>query len=294
METIKLELGDYNVAVEINNSGIKEKKHIDYDELSKVFSSQNVYESGILPGEYGMKYIYEGDNDKSLYVYTEPAHEIKYTNANFSEYVDEDDYIDEDGDFDEDGYYEAIEELKAEIADKGYKSLTPSLMWVVLKESYNFTVYVFALKDPVFFGTEKLYFAPFGNIYANEQKVCWGNDTSLSIPSIQALQTLSFTFFKDFENYDLSTNRIKDFKRKSGYDGNRPEHLHMEVNRMYKEENVTDEEALEYIHKAMKPIKTSSIYNAEGVRQTSSDENDALQFNEVIDYFKGLLRKGTF
>lgn len=239
----KINLNEDYIELDIAKNTTKTKKLISYEEFSKLFSSTNTFDSGLLPGPFGVRYIKETSDGKTVYVYLEPAHEILYRFQEDEIYYD--DYDDED---------EYEEELLESVTE--YKSYTPILLWVVRTRYQRvLDTEVYAMKEPVFTGFEELYQVPFGNVYTGSQKVCWGRH-ELMIERPSQIQGISHSFFNNYENYDLSSDRIKEFNRVSGCKGYKPIHLHKEVSeRLKNEEDFDENKALELIHNTLLNIR---------------------------------------
>lgn len=255
-KTIQLEMKEAYVDVKVNESGLVNEKIISYNQLSSAFSNKTLYTSGILPGEYGVKYIRKTDNSTIVF-YTEPAQTINY----------------QFGEYDDDGEDEV----------STYDSVAPILLWrVELFENEHTSTRLYALKTPIFTGKEYIYQAPFGNIYEGDQNICWGNN-HIRIPSLQAIQGLSFSFFNAYENYDLSQDRIR-------HDGEmyNPRDLHEYISDNIQYNNMSEEEALECVHEMMQPLTVNMYKHREldiwDAGEDRYDEVDVMTFDELIKY----------
>src|SRR5574344_1401812 len=235
----KINLNEDYIELDIEKNTTKINKLISYEEFSKLFSSTNTFDSGLLPGPFGVRYIKETSDGKTVYVYLEPAHEILYR-------FQEDDIYYED--------YDDEEEIEEELLESAteYKSYTPILLWVVrMRGQRVIDTEVYAMKEPVFTGFEELYQVPFGNVYTSSQKVCWGHH-NLIIERASQIQGISDTFFNSYENYDLSSDRIKEFNRLSVCKAYKPIDLDKKLSeRLNNEEGFDKKKALEFIHNTL-------------------------------------------
>lgn len=264
MTEIELKL-DNHIQAKINEDGVSQYKVLSYEQLSQLFQQTERYDSGMLPGEYYLQRLIKQPNS-TFYLYTEPARVItlEYSLMSYYDEVDRDDYYDEDGDFDEDAYEEAVDEYRQEHQldnDNKYQFTVPITVWMVernergdLRDSR-----MFSLKSPIYTGNEKLFYAPFTNIYTSSygrpHSVCWGDNT-VNLPTVKAIQGLSNTFFSAPANMDLSNGRVNEFRR-SKFENTRgfnPLHLHMETDKRLKD-GESPAEVLEFTHTTLKPTE---------------------------------------
>ena len=276
MNGINLQLNENYVTIDIDKQGYRQQKLIRYEDFAKGFAQTVSFDSGMLPGEYGVKYIKQMNNGSKKIIYVEPAHRIDYKFFSDDD-IDRDEFYDEYGEFDEEAYNQEKEERydKQDIFD----SVTPILVWVIEFErnSTHPAVRLFAMKEPPVIGLEKVYRAPFGNIYGDTNYVCWGNE-NIYVPTLQSIHGISFTFFNDFENLDLVYNRIKHYTRENGFDADKPVHLHKENHELFKQ-GKTEEEILERVHNVMIPWSLDTDNS-----QVLIDD-DAITFNELINQY---------
>lgn len=243
MENISLSLKDDYVEVKIEKDGLIENKVIDYETYIDLIKDEKEYDSGILPGEYGIKYIHETINGDTIYIYVEPARKIKYR------------MLDTDI---EDDYEE-------------YESVTPILVWYIFKNREGYIKpKVFAMKNPPFMMNESIYRAPFSNIYESGE-ICWGNAVTPVLNTPLKIQGLSYAFFNGIDNFDLSEGRISEFERSSGYNGFTPAHLHSDIGEQLSEGSLTIEDALEKVHSVLIQENKYSYYRSEEYDLTFSD-----------------------
>lgn len=248
-----LQLKENYVEVQIEKNDMVTNKTLGYDSLTSLFTQEDSFDSALLPGEYGIQKMSKRRNSE-FYMYLEPPREVtcKYSISGYN--GDAEDHIDRDDYEDDDDYQEAIDEWN-EMKDRDYqenKFITPSLLWMVELQkrpngSYQFRrMKMYAMKSPIFTGSEPLYRAPFSNIYP-DAKVCW-NEVAVSIPQVKAIQGLSTLFFGGIGNRDLDEYRFERFSR-SYVDGSAHLSLHfqMEVDAMLKDETKTKEEVLEFV-----------------------------------------------
>lgn len=250
-----LELNEHYVDVHIKKDEMTTNKVIGYDNLTSLFQQEQNFQTPYLPGEYGLQKFSKVGN-REHYLYLEPPREItcKYSVDNGSSATDHIDYDDYE---DEDAYEEALEEWRAEHGgSRGYEEnqfLSPALLWMISLNKQSDGSYsvrqtnVYALKSPIYTGRERVYRAPFANIY-DSGNVCW-NEVVVSIPQPKAIQGLSTLFFGGIANTDLDSNRFEYFDRE--YLKGRASltlHFQMEINEMLKDESKSNQDVLDYVH----------------------------------------------
>lgn len=276
MNGINLQLNENYVTIDIDKQGYRQQKLIRYEDFAKGFAQTVSFDSGMLPGEYGVKYIKQMNNGSKKIIYVEPARRIDYKFFSDDD-IDRDEFYDEYGEFDEEAYEEALQGRYDE--EDTFNSVTPILVWIIEFErnSTHPAVRLFAMKEPPVIGLEKVYRAPFGNIYGDTNYVCWGDET-VYVPTLQSIHGISFTFFNDFENLDLVHNRIKNYTRENGFGADKPVHLHKENHELF-EQGKTEEEILKRVHNVMIPWN-SNRDNSQGLT-----DDDAITFNELINQY---------
>lgn len=249
MENIILSLKNDYVEVKIEKDGLIENKVIDYETYMDLVKDEKEYDSDILPGEYGIKYIHETSNGDTIYIYVEPARKIEYRMLDTE---DEEDY-------------------------KEYESVTPILVWYIFKSHEGYIKpKVFAMKNPPFIMSEPIYRAPFSNIYESGE-ICWGDSVRPNLDTPLKIQGLSYAFFNGIDNFDLSENRVNQFERFSGYNGFTPAHLHSDIGEQLSEGSLTIEGALEKVHSVLMRENRYLYYD--------SDRYD-FTFNDLIEAAK--------
>lgn len=236
MENISLLLKNDYVEVKIEKDGLIENKVIDYETYVNLIKDKREYDSGILPGEYGIKYIHETSDGDTVYVYVEPARKIKYR----------------------------MLDTESRESYKEYESVTPILVWYIFKSHEgHIKSKVFAMKNPPFMMNEPIYRAPFANIY-DSGEICWGDSMTPILNTPLKIQGLSYAFFNGIDNFDLSETRISQFERSStGYNGFTPAHLHSDIGKQLSEGSLTIEEALEKVHSVLIQEKKYLYYDSE-------------------------------
>lgn len=255
---ITLDLKDSYILAKIKSGMKHEEKLLSYSQLAEGLSSANAYSSGILPGEYGVKYIQVYSNGDTHYLYTEPASPFTY-------------------------------KFKSNGDRREAQSVRPILVWSIRMYKGNQEppkVYLYAMKSPIYTGEEKIYQAPFSNVWSRRQLVCWGNTTPI-LPTQQAIQGLSFTFFNSFENLDLAHNRINRFSREEESEGYLPVHLHTYVEKLM-EEGQSHTDVLHFIHEAMMPMYRE-VFHTHDLSYNDSfelEDTGVMTFNDLIDHIK--------
>lgn len=231
-EEIILTLKDTYVQTTINKDGLQERKDILYDNLVNIFSkNEQISETDWLPGEYGLQRM-AVKNNNSFYLYLEPPRKINikyehYTKPIFRKnfYTPEEWGISREQDETEDSFIERLKEVfnrkvEEDIGENGgyihrFKMVTPRLLWSIplRKQDGKYVgtnnVTLYTMKSSILTGEEKLYKAPFSNVYGS-QSICWGS-SSPELPSIKAIQGLSTLFFNAPFNSDLEGGRIRPF-----------------------------------------------------------------------------------
>lgn len=255
-QEVKLNFKENTIEAVVENGSVVQKKLIGFKQVASLLSNGQNYDSGFLPGEYGMQRIVSKDND-TYYLYTEPAKmsKVRYESNDIHDHLDRDDFY-EDGEFDNEDYQDAVQELIDEgiIETETYDFTTPSLVWMVkLRKGRErpMSIKLYAIKSPIYTGLEQLYYPPFHNIYDDSQ-VCWGSDVLLPTP--KAIQGLSTVFLGSESNMDLREGRVNTFRRRVNnmdVEGFYPVHLHAEISNQLAT-GTTPKKALEFTHNVMR------------------------------------------
>lgn len=230
-ENIKLLLKKDYVEVEIEEDGMTHRKNVAYNSLATLFTQQTeVYTSPLLPGEYGIQKIKESNTTLKI-LYLEPPRLVdvrygyRYKPTFREKYFTEEewDLTREEDETDQDFLERKKERFDELVTSRRnmldgqylhrYKFVSPRLLWYFdlqkRTDGRGFNVReekVYAMKSSILTTHERLYRAPFANVYSSNG-ICWG-DRRPSIPTIKAIQGISTVFFNAPFNTDLDSNRL--------------------------------------------------------------------------------------
>lgn len=172
---LTLEDGRIHATTVVN--GVQSIKQISPESLSRIIQEQTAMSTPILPGKNGVKLYSRKDSVEYIAYVTEPRMRTLYYRG---------------------------EELHVP---------TPSLMWfIAVDNSRGDTPFIrnsqlFALSNEVLSENDRLYIAPFPNIYSNHA-ICWEGNLQSNIRSMLAAASVDSQFFAASFNNDLDENRI--------------------------------------------------------------------------------------
>lgn len=250
-ETMNLAFHEGYIEVTAKEGAVTQQKLIDYGQVRSLFQEEApAVDTGWLPGEYGVQRMVIRNGMRYI-LYLEPARVVDVHHQGRRN-ADEEVRRDEFGSQEE--YEQAVEAFNREHrgeTSRSYKFPVPALCWMVRTDARNSNrrkkIKVYAMKSPIILGMERLYLAPFSNIY-DRNDVCWG-ENEVNLPTPKAIQGLSTLFFGADANMDLSQGRFDSYERKY-YPGEafRPIHFHMDMDRMLQDPEETPESALAFVH----------------------------------------------
>ncbi|MFE4029219.1 hypothetical protein ACFX4N_23980 [Priestia sp. YIM B13551] len=180
-------MGPENVTVTVvNEQGITSVKETNVETLQEVFMKEQAMETPLLPSQWGVVKYYR-KNHYEGYVLTTPPMEREVT---FSM-----------------GNTGGIPQrmtipvppllwIFEVLTNDNSKRLTHSMMYVLKHE-------LLSVKD-------KVLHAPYPNIGVSHG-ICWGRDFP-QVPTSKSIQNMPSRFFSQAFNYDLSSNRVKEFE----------------------------------------------------------------------------------
>ncbi|MES9681625.1 hypothetical protein ABWK22_01590 [Gottfriedia acidiceleris] len=171
----------------VDENGIKQHKNTNIETIQQIFMKEQAIETPLLPSQWGVIKYYRKDHYEG-YVMTTPATErvVRFDVYNRSGVP-----------------AEATIPVPPQLwvfevmtDQNGNKKLTHSMMYILKHE-------LLSLKDKVFH-------APFCNIGISHG-ICWGRSVP-EVPTGKSIQNIPARFFAQPFNFDLSSNRVKEFQ----------------------------------------------------------------------------------
>lgn len=229
---INIQIKENMAHLEVDENGRSFKKLVTLEDFRKTIGiNDTTYDSGFLPGRWGVKRILESSEEQKA-IYVEPARrrQIKFRYNWLPDFDDNHTYTEEE--------YEAVGYGREERTDYEYEEYlrshwgdlrrllrnefgTPSRIFdimvpnAVLFVSRNLnngrsTIRLYTTGfGSVITGEEDLYEYPMPNIYPTEGEICWGNvDMARNIENIRNIEGLLPSFLSSGFNHDLYEDRV--------------------------------------------------------------------------------------